>query len=324
MPTVELLSTLIDVDCRYGAVDIGGTKIAVGLVAADGRVVFARECPTAPSLGPDDAFERIVTLLSEAQVDSGQRFEAIGVGCTGPVDPVKGIIGDVALLPGWNGFPLTQRLEQRFQVPVCLENDCDVAALGEFSATPESLRFLYVSISTGIGAGLILDGRVYRGIGGAHPELGHHAIDPAGPACYCGAKGCWESLASGTAIAHWYATQSGAAPASSQDIFRRVAEGEKLATEAVERFTQYFAMGLGNLITIFAPDTIAVGGGVMSSASLFFNRAVAIARSRAGLVPAHSVEIRPATFGSQAGLIGAAQAARRTQQTLEGKLCTQV
>ncbi|MBC7928844.1 MAG: ROK family protein, partial [Bryobacteraceae bacterium] len=278
---------------------------------------------TEASLGPERALGQICAVMDDGLIGVGRRLEAIGVGCTGPVDPVAGVIGDVALLPGWQGYPLRSHLEQHFKAPACLENDCDAAALGEFSygAGRGSDRFLYTTISTGIGVGIVVDGKVYRGTAGAHPELGHHTIDhSAGPDCYCGSRGCWESLASGPAIAEWFNIQSADSPdATAADVFLKASAGNELARRAVERFTQYLAIGLGNLITFFAPDTIVLGGGVMASAPAFLERAAGLARSRAGLVPSQSVAIRLGVLGRQAGLVGAASAAQLLNPPLEEK-----
>lgn len=310
-----------DAQLVFGAVDIGGTKLAVGLVSADGCLLSFAEVPTEPGLGPENAFRRISSLLEERLGQTRGKLQAIGIGCTGPVDPRSGTIGDVALLEGWCDFPLVTRFEQHFAVPACLENDCDAAALGEaaFGVGRNCSRFLYVSISTGIGAGLILDGQIYRGAAGVHPELGHHSIDPSGPPCYCGSVGCWESLASGTAIASWYQSQSTTTHCSCAQIFRCAAEHETLALRAVDRFTHYLGVGLGNLITLFAPDCIALGGGVMASAHHFLDPAATLAQSRAGLIPQRQSLIQLASLGRQAGLIGAAYAAQLHIQAFEGR-----
>ena len=332
MPNEPWIDYTGDVDSRvsspltphlYGAVDIGGTKILAGLLTDDGRIVASSEFPTEPERGPENAISQVIGALSSNGATMGH-LKAVGIGCTGPVDPLTGVVGDVALLPGWNGFPLAPKIAERFEVPVCLENDCDAAALGE--ASEGDSRFLYVSISTGIGAGFIIDGEIYRGLDGAHPELGHHSIDQSGPLCYCGAHGCWESLASGTAIASLYGERLGRPGEwTAAEIFRKASEGEALAIEAVEHFTFYLGVGLANLITLFAPNTIALGGGVMASAPVFFEQAITLARSRAGLVPSSRIQIRTATLGRFAGLVGAARAAHlHSKQLSKDNLCTPV
>jgi len=188
-------------------VDIGGTKIAVGMVDERGWVVARAETPTMPEKGFAFALDRITAMIRTTAQQVGSPVTGIGVGCTGPVYPQTGRIGRVDFLPGWEDAPIVAKLANRFQVPVALENDADAAGLGEWrwgSGQGKARSFIYVTISTGIGAGLILDGRIYRGVDGAHPEIGHHVIDPSGPLCACGAHGCWESLASGSAMERWY------------------------------------------------------------------------------------------------------------------------
>jgi glucokinase len=217
-----------------GAIDIGGTKIRVACLDSNLDVVSVHEFPTAAASSANAALNR----------------------ATGPVDPISGIVGDVELLPGWQGFPLTKYLEDRFAAPAILENDCDAAALGESHHEKTASRLLYVSLSTGIGAGIVIDSKLYRGHQGAHPELGHMVLDPAGPLCYCGARGCWESLASGPALA-----RSHGAATDAREVFSLARQKDPRALAALEKFRAYTAQGLGNLITLFAPETIVVGGG---------------------------------------------------------------
>jgi glucokinase len=296
-------------DGATGAVDIGGTKIAVGLVDRVGKLLWSAEAPTRACDGPEAALVAISAMLRDAARHANQQVLAVGVGCTGPVDPNNGVVGDVALLPGWEGFPVSSRLENLFQVPVRLENDCDAAALGElrYGSGMGAKRFLYVTVSTGVGAGFLLDGRIDRGVMGAHAEAGHHTIEASGPACYCGATGCWESLASGVALANSYRAAVGASEdCSAEEVFRKARNQDVAAVEAVARFTYYLGIGLGNLMTLYAPEVIALGGGILESRDQFLDQAVEIARSRARLVPASKIDIRPAALGRQAALIGAA------------------
>ena len=165
-----------------GAIDIGGTKIAVGVVDAAGKILARRSIPTASAIEPDAAVALIFQILQECETESHQAVKGIGIGCTGPVDPVNGLVLDVDLLPGWNGFPLVKRLNDVCGVSVAMENDADAAALAEsvWGAGRGTSRFVYVSIGTGIGTSLLLDGKIYRGIGGFHPEAGHHTIEAEG------------------------------------------------------------------------------------------------------------------------------------------------
>ena len=294
-----------------GAVDIGGTKIAVGAVSESGAILERLERPTAPREGFAAAMRRTKELLREVGRRAGVDFAGIGVACPGPLDPFTGIIGDVGTLPGWQGGNIVAELENEFGVNAILENDADSAALAEanWGAAKGSSRFIYVTISTGIGAGVILSGQLYRGVGGAHPEIGHQVLDYSGPLCYCGARGCWESLASGPAMAAWRRQQSpGGGELTAAQICEMARQGDDLARCAVEREGEYIGLGLANLITIFTPDTIALGGGVMKSSDLFLDRARAVIRRICTQVPAEKTLLTLASLGPDTGLAGAARA----------------
>jgi glucokinase len=294
-----------------GAVDIGGTKIAVGAIAPDGRIATRLECPTAPERGFSSAIREIVEMLREAERGVGGPYAGIGIACPGPLDPFTGVIGDVGTLPGWQGGNLNRELEREFGVRVAVENDADAAALAEacWGAAKGAARFIYITVSTGIGGGIILDGELYRGVDGAHPELGHQVIDASGPLCYCGAHGCWESLASGPAMAAWMrGVRPDRANLTAADICELARLGDADAGRAVEREGEYLGLGLANLVTLFTPGVIALGGGVMKSSSLFLDRARAVIRRICTQVPSEKTELRLASLGADTGLVGAARA----------------
>src|ERR1700741_1244157 len=187
-----------------GAVDIGGTKIAVGIVDDNGKVLSRMEAPTDPTRY-SDSIELIVHLLRKTAQRAGAEIGGIGIGSTGPVNPMSGVFGDVDFLPGWRGKSPVKDLSAVFNVSVALENDGDAAALAEagWGSSRNRTRLIYITVGTGIGGGIVLDGKLYRGVDGAHPEVGHQVIDPAGPQCSCGFRGCWESLAAGPAMVAW-------------------------------------------------------------------------------------------------------------------------
>ena len=249
-----------------GAVDIGGTKIAVGMLDRTGRILARRENPSGTSLTLSAGLALIFSMLRDTAREAAGPLEGIGVGCTGPVDALAGKLERIQFLPGWEGCPLTAELQNAFGVTAFLENDADAAALGEWAwgAGKDAKRFIYVTVSTGIGAGVVLDGRIYRGVEGAHPEIGHHVIDPAGPVCFCGAHGCWEILASGPALA------ARAGMPSALAVCQAAERGEEAARRAVAQEAWYLGLGFANLVTLFTPDVIAVGGGVMHSRHLFW------------------------------------------------------
>src|SRR5208283_2868855 len=259
-----------------GAVDIGGTKIAAGAVTKEGTIITRLECATAPEEGFGLAMQRTKGMLREAAARAGAEFEGICVACPGPLNPYTGMVGDVGTLPGWQGRNLVAELEPEFGVPVAVENDADAAAFAEanWGAAKGSERFIYITVSTGIGGGIILFGKLYRGADGAHPELGHQVIDASGPLCYCRAHGCWESLASGIAMAAWMQEQRPSTPElTAAQICALAEQGDPSALRAVDREGYYLGLGLANLITLFTPDAISLGGGVMKSSHLILPRA---------------------------------------------------
>jgi glucokinase len=294
-----------------GAVDIGGTKIAVGMVDDAGRVLAKTESPTQGERGYADGLARIENMLRETARAADGDLRGIGIGSTGWVFPFTGEFGDVDFLPTWKGRNPVADLSRVFGVRAALENDGDAAALGEaaWGAARGKRRLIYVTVGTGIGGGIVLDGQLYRGVDRAHPEVGHHVIDASGPPCTCGFRGCWEALATGPAMATWY--KSKAEPSaqanhpSAKEIFERASAGETLASEAVERETYYLALGLANLIGLFVPEVIVLGGSVMKSVRLEDLRKVIAQGCR--FVPWEKTELALASLGEDANLIGAAR-----------------
>jgi len=296
------------------AVDIGGTKIAVGMIDNAGRVLSRSECATYPERGYLAALERTAEMLQQVARNTKCEITGIGIGSTGPINPTTGEIGNVNHFPEWEGENPVRDLEASFHVPVAIENDADAAALGEagWGAGKNKSRLIYITVGTGIGAGVIFDGRLYRGVDGSHPEIGHHFIDPSGPPCLCGYRGCWESLAAGPAMVTWIkATALADYPHLCNLTGKRVCElareGDELARKAVEREAFYLGLGLANLVTMFSPDAIVLGGSVMKSSDLFLNGIRKMIRESCAFVPWQKTELSLASLGDDANLIGAAR-----------------
>jgi glucokinase len=294
------------------AVDIGGTKIAVGIVDENGRVVSKKEAPTDTN-DYTQGVNSTAEMLRDVARDAGVQVSGIGIGSTGPVNPFTGEFGDVDFLPGWRGKNPVADLGRIFNVKVALENDADAAALAEagWGAGQNKSRLVYVTVGTGIGGGIVLDGKIYRGVDGAHPEIGHHVVDASGPACSCGFRGCWESLAAGPAMVAWvesqaadYAHREGL---TGKRIFQLAQQGDELARRAVEREAFYLGLGLANLINLFAPDAIVLSGSVMKSAALFLNRVREVIAQGCRFVPFEKTGIALASLGEDTNLIGAAR-----------------
>ena len=296
-----------------GAVDIGGTKIAVGIVSDSGKVLSRMEAPTDPNRY-SDGIELIAHMLRKTAQRAGVGLSGIGIGSTGPVDPLRGEFGDVDFLPGWRGKSPVRDLAASFNLRVALENDGDAAALAEagWGAGRNRSRLIYVTIGTGIGGGIVLDGQLYRGVDGAHPEIGHHVIDPAGPECSCGFRGCWEALAAGPAMVAFLESHAPAAylhrpGITAKTICELAQQGDEVALQAVEHEAYYLGLGLANLINLFTPEAIVLGGSVMKSAALFLDRIHAVIRRGCRFVPAEKAQLTLASLGEDTNLIGAAR-----------------
>ena len=297
-----------------GAVDIGGTKIAAGIVDAEGHVLTRSQVPTDAQEGYRSAIDAVIKMLRAAERETNQKITGIGIGSTGPVYPLTGEIGDVNFFPNWNGENPVKDLERTFQVGVAIENDADAAALGEagWGAGRSKSRLIYVTVGTGIGVGLIVGGKVYRGVDYSHPEIGHHLIDPSGPSCYCGFNGCWESLATGPAMEAWMDANIPADyPHRKELTAKKICElarsGDEFAIRAVEREARYLSLGLANLVTLYVPDAIVLGGSVMKSSDLFLDTIHKTIAASCHFVPYERCEIALASLGDDANLIGAAR-----------------
>jgi glucokinase len=297
-----------------GAVDIGGTKIAVGIINDEGKVLSRRECPTRPELGYSHALKNIEEMLQATSNTAGVQIRGIGIGSTGPVLPMTGAFGDVNFFPHWIGKNPVDDLSRIFHVKVALENDADAAALGEaeWGAGKNKKRLIYATIGTGIGTGLIIDGQLYRGVDDSHPEVGHHLIDPSGPPCVCGFRGCWESFAAGPAMVNWLTAEAPADyPHRDGLTAKRICElavaGDTWARKAADREGYYLGLGIANLVTMFTPDSVVLGGSIMKSASLFMDTVRKMVQQCCRLVPNDRTELALASLGEDSNLIGAAR-----------------
>jgi glucokinase len=295
------------------AVDIGGTKVGVGMVDDGGKVLSAAQSPTGADCDYSTGLDIISDMLKDVASKAGVAISGIGIGSTGPVDPFSGDFGEVDFLPKWRGKSLVKDLARVFGVTVALENDADAGALAEagWGAGKDKARLIYVTIGTGIGGGIIFDGRLYRGVGDAHPELGHQVLDPSGPLCSCGFRGCWESLAAGPAMAEWLErTAPSDYPHRLGLTAKRICElaiaGDELALSAVNREAKYLGLGLANLINLFTPDAIVLSGSIMKSFDLFLKGIRETIQQGCRFVPFEKTELLPASLGENANLIGAA------------------
>ncbi len=305
--------------------DLGGTKTAVGLVDKQGIVLFSRQMPTPLSSGPKTVCwkmkEMCLQIMAEAEI-SPQEVIGIGIGAGGPLDLDNGTLLSPPNLPGFNAFPLRAEIEKTTGMKVFLDNDANAAALGEkmFGAGRKADNLLYLTVSTGIGCGLILDGRLFHGFRWSAGEVGHMTLRPDGPKCNCGNRGCLEALSSGTGIAKLARkavlkqrnslilklADDKIKKIDAEMVFRAEKLGDETAKVIVEEALMYLGIGIGNLITAFAPDMVILGGGLTRAGNRLFSRVRRTVRKRVKLVPVDLVPIVPAMLGEKVGIVGAA------------------
>ncbi|MBN2506219.1 MAG: ROK family protein [Verrucomicrobia bacterium] len=298
-------------------IDIGGTKIAAATVNAHGTILARATLPTEAEQGFPRAVARLAQAVDRLLQQAGcapSDLAGVGIGCAGPVDPAAGLINNPFTLAGWNRCDVVSPLRQRFGVPVWLENDADAAALGEcWRGAAQGLDpVVMLTFGTGIGGGVIAGGEIYRGADGEHPELGHVPVDPAGPPCYCGTRGCLESLASGTAIGK--AGQTAGLP-DAPAVFAAATRGHDAARHIVERARHAAATAAWTLFHTFLPKRLVLGGGIMNQHFSLFATAIDAQLRHATQFTRSGVTVARAALGNDAGLVGAAALVFRRMAT---------
>jgi glucokinase len=307
------------------AVDIGGTKIIIATISNNGSILAQDRCPTLADEGAravvDRLFSAIDRLLDKNNLEPSQ-LSGISMAVAGAIDSGRGLITVSPNLPGWRDVPLGDMARERYHVEAFLVNDASAAALGEhrFGAGKGVSNLILLTLGTGIGGGIIINNEMYDGTGGSAGEIGHMVIDVNGPECACGNRGCLEALASGTAIA--------------RDAIKRIRQGEKsalvdmvggkiesittdkigdaaqngdlLALDVLSRAGKYLGVGMANLVNIFNPDMIILGGGMAKMGDLFLDPAKRVVAEKAFPISAQAVRIVTAQLGDEAGVYGAA------------------
>ncbi|MBA3944030.1 MAG: ROK family protein [Herpetosiphonaceae bacterium] len=300
-------------------IDLGGTQLRAVRCDADGVIKAHLAMPT-PTSGPSDVVAAMTHLIEALRADAAaNEISGIGVGTPGPVDGPRGIVFEAPNLPGWNNVPLKDMLRARLQLPVEVGNDANVAGLGEwiFGSGRGTRDFVYVTISTGIGGGVIMDGRLLLGRKGMAAEVGHMIIEANGPICGCGNRGCWEVLASGTALARRAAEEmqhtpttklhSMATPATvtAVDVWEAAQQHDALSRTLLHEEGTLIGVGVVNLLHLFSPARIALGGGVMHSFELLRDPLLATITARA-MESYRDVPVTIAKLGQNVGVLGAA------------------
>jgi len=302
-------------------VDLGATKVAVGLVAPDSRIIARRRFPTGAPQGPSHVVEGIVRAVREleAHLPRGAHVAGLGICSPGPLDHVGGVIIDPPNLPGWSSVPMRQLLAERLEMPVCLEHDAKAAALGEyhFGAARGARDMVYVVVGTGVGAAIIIDGRLYRGRHNSAGEVGHITIALQGARCSCGSCGCVETFLSGPHLGRAYAEAAAreglAAPAvdvTGETVARLAEKGDPLALEVMGRAGEALGTAVASLAMILDIDLYVIGGSVAKAGELLLAPArQAICRHSFRSVSEH-VRIVQCGLGDDGPILGCALLAR--------------
>lgn len=296
-----------------GAIDIGGTKIAAGIVDGDYRVLARRSAPTPASAGPAAVLAVAARLIREASRDAGIEPVAVGVGTAGVVDAGGGmILGSTKALSGWTGTPVSALLAAELGLPVHVENDVTAFLLGEVvaGAAVGLADVIAITAGTGIGGALLVGGQVVRGRTCVAGNIGHVPSPEAGNRrCPCGRRGHLEAFASGPAMTDVYRERSGEPVADLREVARRARSGDELAWKVLRAGASAVGRIVGGLVNVLDPALILLGGGVLGVGS-WYVEAVAAAMSLEVLAPLDLVPVRAAILGGDAMLIGAAVAAR--------------
>jgi predicted NBD/HSP70 family sugar kinase len=290
------------------AADVGGEHARIGIVLPGGALESVATVPFALADGPAQGLEHLAALLDQLVEDRGRAgLRGVGLSLPGPVDVEAGVVDLPSRMPGWNGFPVADWLTRHFGVPAAIDNDANCMAAGEQTVQPASRRqAITVKAGSAIGAGIVIDGRLYRGSTGAAGDITHVRIDAAGDTpCSCGNTGCLETVASGAALVR-ILREAGVPVESTQDVVRLASEAHPETTRAVRLAGRYLGEVLAANVNFFNPDAVSLGG-ILSTLDPF----VAAVRSQLyeschPLVTQHLV-IERATLGADAGLVGAGQ-----------------
>lgn len=281
-------------------VDLGGTKIAAAAANQYGSILSEVIVPTEADKGRNRVILNMVKAIECLAKSLKARIEKIGVGVPGPIDYQAGVVINPPNLPGWKRVNLRSYLSKKFNVPVFIDNDANCAALGEalFGAGRSAKDFIYMTVSTGIGGGIIIDRKIYRGKNGSAGEFGHMVIDPRGYRCGCGNRGDLEAMASGTAIKK----RSGE---DAMAIHIEAQQGDKKALKVIEETAHYLGLGIANLANIFDPELVVIGGGLSNMGELLLKPTRREFKKYALDLPRRSVKIVRAKLGARSGLLGA-------------------
>jgi glucokinase len=300
-------------------VDIGGTKVAVGVVNGQGKILQQGRTP----MSANESAEAGLRAVIDAIDSMGSGFDSIGICAPGPLDPRTGVVLNPPNLPCWRNFPLAEEIRKKYAVKVKVDNDANAAALAEtiWGAARGFKYVFYATVGTGIGSGIVFDGRIYHGKTGSAAEGGHQSIDYRGPVCNCGKRGCIEILAAGPAIAKRARSKfEGSARASkllelahgdvaaikSEMVGQAFAAGDVIAREVLEETVDLLTAWLGNVVDMLDPDVLVMGGGVAAMLRSFFDRIKKNLPQWCVNPHVSDIPLLMAHYGADAGIAGGA------------------
>jgi glucokinase len=300
----------------YIGMDLGGTTFKGLAVTADGSILGHIQQDTQAERGPQVVVERMVAAIGQlqAEVSAGtRRLAAVGFGVPGILDLPAGIVRRSPNLPGWENFHLGAVVKQRLPVPIIIENDANAAVVGEMwrGAGRGMQHFLMLTLGTGVGGGVVVNGKILHGARGYGGELGHTVVDPNGHPCGCGSQGCLEQYTSGTAIARLAAPYYGQTTA--QEVALAARRGEPPALEIYRQVGWYLGVACASFANLLNPECIAIGGGVANAFDLFIDALQTTLRQRAFPEVCDRLRIVAAQCGADAGGLGAAYQAMRVE-----------
>jgi len=301
-------------------VDLGGTNMRTALLSPDGLILDRHKVSTHAAEGWKQVVARLVENIVRYQkiaIGKGLTVAAVGVGAPGVIQMDSGIVVKSPNFPDWNNLPLKEVLEKALNVPVFIENDANAAALGEqwLGAGRDINSMILLTLGTGVGGGIVLNKQIWQGADGMAGEIGHMTLIPDGRLCGCGNTGCLEMYASARGIVQSYreaVNSSGiamVAELSSEQIYQAARDGETVACKVMKDMGRMLGIGIANLINIFNPQMIVLGGGVKDAWQLFINATQEEVMRRAFKVPAERTKIVPSLLGDDAGMVGAAAVA---------------
>ena len=303
-------------------VDVGGTNVKIALVDKEGSIVYSNTTPTRTEMGYEYTIsnikQAIVDLMKETKTDKNS-IEGIGFGFPGQIDCDAGVVRVSPNIPGWINVPIAKIIEKEFGIPTKVDNDVRCAALGElaFGAGKGCKNLICITVGTGIGSGLIINGKLVRGADNAAGEIGHIKLQMHdGPICGCGDSGCLEAFASGpsiVAMAQEYILggkstkyRELANPEITPYVVAEAAkQGDKVALKIFERMGKYIGIGLASVVNLLNPEKIVIGGGVADAGDILFKPLIDTLKKRAMPIQAKSVSVVHAQLGNAAGVIGA-------------------